>query len=80
MGQRQGIHMSALRHEEIIRLTAAERLSLIADLWDSFGDADVPVTPAQRQELERRLVTFEHDHAGAVTWDQLKAELARRVP
>jgi putative addiction module component (TIGR02574 family) len=72
--------MSALRHEEIIRLTAAERLSLIADLWDSFGDADVPVTPAQRQELERRLVTFEHDRAGAVTWDQLKAELARRVP
>ncbi len=66
--------------EEITRLSPEERLALIELLWDSLGDSDVPVPPAQRAELERRLESFEQDRAGAVTWDQLKAELARRCP
>ena len=66
--------------EEINRLSPQERLALIEQLWDSLDDFDVPVSPAQRAELERRLESFEQDRAGAVTWDQLKAELARRCP
>lgn len=66
--------------EEINRLSPQERLALIEQLWDSLDDSDLPVPPAQRAELERRLDSFEQDRAGAVTWDQLKAELARRCP
>ena len=66
--------------DEINRLSPQERLALIEQLWDSLDDADVPVSPAQRVELERRLGSFEQDRDGAVTWDQLKAELARRCP
>jgi putative addiction module component (TIGR02574 family) len=69
-----------LTHDEIIRLSPRERLSLIEQLWDSLSDADIPLTPAQRAELERRLATFDHDRAHAVTWDSLKAELTQRCP
>ncbi|HVO45261.1 MAG TPA: addiction module protein [Steroidobacteraceae bacterium] len=69
-----------LTRDEIARLTAAERLALIAQLWDSLDDAQLPVDPAQRDELARRLDSFEQDRTEAVTWEQLKAELAHRVP
>lgn len=67
-----------LTHDEIIRLSPQERLSLIEQLWDSLADAEIPLTAAQRAELERRLATFDDDRVQAVTWDSLKAELARR--
>ena len=69
-----------LTQDEITRLSPRERLSLIEQLWESLSDADIPLTPAQQAEVERRLATFEHDRAQAVTWDSLKAELARRCP
>ncbi len=68
--------MTALTQEEIARLTPPERLALIGDLWDSQSDAEAPATPAQLAELQRRLDSFEHDRVGAVTWEDLKAELA----
>jgi putative addiction module component (TIGR02574 family) len=43
---------------DIDRLTPTERLDLIEKLWDSFSGEEVPVTEAQRQELERRLDTL----------------------
>jgi putative addiction module component (TIGR02574 family) len=72
--------MLNLTPEEIGRLSPQERLALIELLWDSLDDSDLLVTPTQRAELERRLDSFEQDRAGAVNWDQLKTELARRCP
>lgn len=69
-----------LTHDEIARLSPQERLSLIEQLWESLSDADIPLTPAQQAEVERRLLTFEHDRTQGVTWESLKAELARRCP
>ena len=65
---------------ELTRLSPEERLHLIAQLWDSLEDEDVPLPPAQAAELERRLATFEEDRSRAVGWDELKVELARRCP
>ena len=53
---------------------------LIAELWDSLEPGDVPITPAQRAELTRRLDSFEQDRSAGITWEQLKAQLARRAP
>jgi len=72
--------MSALTQEEIARLTPRERLALIGELWDSLSDAEAPATLAQLAELQRRLDSFERDRADAVTWEQLRAELASRAP
>jgi putative addiction module component (TIGR02574 family) len=72
--------MQPLRPDEISRLSPEERLALIGQLWDSLHDADVSLSSAQRTELGRRLSTLHQDRAGAVTWEQLQAELARRCP
>ena len=71
--------MTTLTRDEITKLSPPERLTLISDLWDSITDADLPTPPAQRRELERRLVSFDQDVAQAVSWEQLKAELAART-
>ncbi len=67
-----------LTPDQIVRLTPQERLSIIEQLWDSLSEADLPLTSAQKAELERRLATFDDDRAQALTWGSLKAELARR--
>ena len=72
--------MPTLSHDEIRRLSPAERLELIGELWDSIDPADVPLPPAQRDELLRRLQTFDQDRSSGVTWDQLKAQLSSRAP
>jgi putative addiction module component (TIGR02574 family) len=72
--------MPTLTLDEISRLSPQERLTLIAELWDSLVPSDVPVTPAQHAELVRRLDSFEKDRSGGVDWEQLKAQLARRAP
>ena len=72
--------MNTLTFAEIARLSPPERLALIGDLWDSLSDAELPIAPAQRVELERRLDSFERDRASGITWEQLKTELAARAP
>jgi putative addiction module component (TIGR02574 family) len=64
-----------MTHDDIAKLSTAERLSLISELWDSVAAEDVPLTQAQRDELDRRLSTFEADAAQAVSWETVKVEL-----
>jgi putative addiction module component (TIGR02574 family) len=71
-------YIKGMTQDEIAKLSTAERLALIADLWDSVADEDVPLTQAQRDELDRRLSTFESDAAQAVSWETVKAELGAR--
>jgi putative addiction module component (TIGR02574 family) len=67
-----------LSRDEITKLSPDERLALIAALWDSLQDEQVPLTGAQEVELERRLAALASNRADGVTWDALKAELERR--
>ena len=67
-----------LTQDEIVRLSPAERLALIAQLWDSLDDDQVPLTPAQQTELDRRLATLTDDRVNSVTWATLKSELQQR--
>jgi putative addiction module component (TIGR02574 family) len=68
--------MKTLTRDEIRRLSPSERLTLIGDLWDSLGDGPLP--GSQATELARRVATHDDDLAQAVTWEELKAELAAR--
>lgn len=63
---------------DISRLTPKERLDLIGELWDSLSATDVPLTPAQQAELDRRLATFDTDRREAIPWEDIEAELDRR--
>lgn len=70
--------MDALSHDELARLTPPERLALISQLWDSLEEEQLPLTAAQRVELDRRLETLHQDRSAGTTWEALKAELERR--
>jgi putative addiction module component (TIGR02574 family) len=63
---------------ELARLSPRQRLDLIEALWDSLDNKDVPVTEAQRAELDRRIAGSEQDLEQSISWDQLSAELRQR--
>jgi putative addiction module component (TIGR02574 family) len=71
--------MELLTNSELARLTPPERLDLISQLWDSLESEHLPVSAAQREELDRRLETLDADRANGVTWQAMKAELERRL-
>ena len=65
----------------IDRLSVAERLRLIGEIWDSIA-TDVerePLTEAQRREVDRRLAEHRANPDAAVTWEQAEAEALARL-
>jgi putative addiction module component (TIGR02574 family) len=72
--------MKLLKQDELQRLTPPERLALISQLWDSLEDDHLPLTAAQRAELDHRLASLDQDRREGVTWAALKAELEQRCP
>ena len=60
-------------------LSPQERLALIADLWDSLGEEDGPLTPEQRAELDRRMAVPDDERSDTVDWSALRDELFRRL-
>jgi len=72
--------MEVLTHDELVRLTPPERLALISQLWDSLEDDHLPLSAAQRAELDCRLETLDQDRREGITWAALKAELEHRCP
>jgi len=69
-----------LSPEQIARLTPEQRLALIEVLWDSLDQEDVPITPVQTAELDRRRVTYEQDAANAQPWDAVRKRIERNLP
>jgi putative addiction module component (TIGR02574 family) len=65
---------------EIANLTAEERLHLLEELWDSLSATPeaVPLTNAQREELDRRL--DELDREGGIPWDTVVQRIRSRTP
>jgi putative addiction module component (TIGR02574 family) len=69
-----------LSPDEISRLSVDERLELIGQLWHSLEHEALPLIVAQQDELDRRLAELDEDGAGGVSWESLRADLARRCP
>lgn len=72
--------MPLLSQDELTRLTPPERIALISKLWNSLDNEQLALTEAQRDELDRRLATYEADRREGVTWESLQAELEHRCP
>ena len=76
--------MTSDLREELFKLTAAERLELVEELWDSIAaeaerDAGVlPLTDAQKEELDRRIAAHRADPSRVVPWEEVREELRRR--
>lgn len=68
---------------DILQLSIAERIQLVEDIWDSIATAPeaLPVSQAQRDELDRRLQAYALHPAEGKTWQQvLEALKQRRQP
>jgi putative addiction module component (TIGR02574 family) len=61
-------------------LSPEERLSLIEELWDSLNEKpeNVPLTTAQREELDRRLDDLERSGPDGIPWDQVMQQIRSR--
>jgi putative addiction module component (TIGR02574 family) len=65
----------------IEHLDIEERLSLVEELWDSIAadSAAVPLTPAQRAELENRIADHEANPDDVVSWSDVKTLITERL-
>jgi putative addiction module component (TIGR02574 family) len=73
--------MSNALREELFKLSAAERLELLEELWDSIADDDeaLALTDEQREDLERRLTEADADPTGGSPWEEVRARILRRA-
>lgn len=62
---------------EIRKLSLAERIQLLEDVWDSIAEETNAweLTPELQAELDQRLNDLETNPSGNVTWEEVKAGL-----
>jgi putative addiction module component (TIGR02574 family) len=61
---------------ELMKLTPAERIELVEDLWASIGpDGLPPLSPEELDELDRELAEHRADPSGSETWEVVRASL-----
>jgi putative addiction module component (TIGR02574 family) len=61
-------------------LSPQERLELIGELWDSLDDQAFEVTPELAAELDRRLDELRRNPDAGRSWEEVRADLGRRLP
>jgi putative addiction module component (TIGR02574 family) len=64
----------------IDRMSIEERLALMHEILDSIAEAheEVPLTDAQRTELERRIALHKANPQNVIPWEQIKADALAR--
>jgi putative addiction module component (TIGR02574 family) len=68
------------KHLDYSHLSIPERISLVQELWDSVHDraAEIPLTEAEHQELERRWAAYESGSMTASPWPEVKQRLLEK--
>jgi putative addiction module component (TIGR02574 family) len=66
--------------KDALSLRVEDRLKLIEEIWDSLANTPeaIPVTDAQRRELERRRRAHARNPSAAKSWGEVRAKLERR--
>ena len=72
--------MSPLALKEILKLSVSERIQLAEDIWDSIVAApeSLPITDAQKRELDIRRDAHSKDPASTRSWEDVRAKLDRK--
>jgi putative addiction module component (TIGR02574 family) len=63
---------------ELFKLSIAERIQLVEDLWDSIAAESQnlpPLTEAQCAEIDRRYAEHEKDPSTALDWNTVRERL-----
>lgn len=66
---------------EILSLTLPERIRLAQALWDSISEVPeaLPLTEAERADLDRRLDAYYRDPGAGSPWEEVKERVRRRA-
>lgn len=58
----------------IDRMSVEDRLALVEEIWDSIANVngDLPLTPEQKDLLDRRIADLDANPANVLTWEQIK--------
>jgi putative addiction module component (TIGR02574 family) len=72
--------MTKVQIEELLKLSVAERIQLVEDLWDSIAadPENVPLSEPQLKELRRRLAEHRANPDSAVPWEEVRRRLYER--
>jgi len=67
---------------DILTLSVAERIRLAQEIWDGVAAVpdEVPLSQADRDELDRRLAAYHADPTAGSPWADVRARLSRRRP
>ncbi len=65
---------------DIGALSREERLQLLEQLWESLSATPeaIPLTGAQRQELDRRLDELDRDGPAGIPWEEVLHRIRSR--
>ena len=65
---------------EIARLSTPEKISLLEDLWDSIAldESSVPIPQSHREELDRRLRSYESAPGNLLSLEELQGRIESR--
>ena len=64
-------------HGDFDGLSVLEKILRVQDLWDDIARSprDVEITPAQREEAERRVLEHERNPQECSSWEEIKNRL-----
>jgi len=59
------------------RMTPAQKLVLVTELWDDLAahPVEVPVSPAQIAQLDQRMADYRRDPNQVTTWDAIQQRI-----
>jgi putative addiction module component (TIGR02574 family) len=68
------------RIPELRTLSASEKLTLVTELWEDLASKpeDIPITPEQIAEVERRLEEYRQNPSLGSSWEEVKARILRQ--
>jgi putative addiction module component (TIGR02574 family) len=70
--------MSDFRNQ-IDSLTAAEKIELLDALWKSLEADELPLTEAQREELDYRIARHEQNPSDVIPWKRVRTDLFKKL-
>lgn len=61
----------------IDQLSVAQRILLVEEIWDSIAveNGEIPLTEAQRQDLQHRIDAYEANPKVGSSWEEVKSRL-----
>jgi putative addiction module component (TIGR02574 family) len=62
---------------DLTHLSVAERIIVVGRIWDSIAaeQGELPLTPAQETELDRRLESYRQSPTTGSSWQEVKARI-----